>query len=88
MERGKSVRVCEMENIGRFLSLILRHKPGVIGVELDAQGWVSVDAVVDGMKQKGKTVEVSDILAIVARDTKSRFALKKNKTNIRVNKSN
>ncbi len=27
----------------RFLSLVLRHRPDVVGIELDAEGWVSVE---------------------------------------------
>jgi putative RNA 2'-phosphotransferase len=74
-----------MEHLNKFLSLILRHKPGVIGVELDAQGWVSVDDVVSGMKKAGKNVEISDILSIVASDGKTRYSLKNNNTMIRAN---
>ena len=30
----------------KFLSLILRHKPEVIGISLDEHGWADVDEVV------------------------------------------
>ena len=30
----------------RFLSLILRHKPEVIGISLDEHGWAEVEVVV------------------------------------------
>lgn len=29
--------------ISKFLSLVLRHQPGQIGLTLDAQGWADVD---------------------------------------------
>lgn len=67
-----------MQHISKFLSLILRHKPEAINVTLDAQGWVSVDAVLDGMKKAGKKVEISDIMEIVAKDEKGRYSLKGN----------
>ena len=36
----------------KFLSLILRHKPEVIGISLDEHGWAKVDKVIEGI---GKT---------------------------------
>lgn len=30
---------------GRFLALVLRHKPEVIGIKLDAHGWAQVEAL-------------------------------------------
>lgn len=34
---------------GKFLSLILRHKPDAIGIELDENGWANVGDVLEGM---------------------------------------
>ena len=34
--------------IGRYLCLILRHKPEVIGITLDRHGWADVDKLRDG----------------------------------------
>ena len=39
----------------KFLSLILRHKPEVIGISLDEHGWAEVDKVIEGI---GKNQEV------------------------------
>ena len=33
----------------KFLSLILRHKPEVIGIMLDEHGWARVDEVIAGI---------------------------------------
>ena len=30
---------------GRFLALVLRHKPQAVGIELDAHGWAQVEAL-------------------------------------------
>ena len=29
--------------LGRFLSLVLRHRPSAAGITLDAHGWADVD---------------------------------------------
>ncbi len=39
--------------ISKFLSLVLRHRPQTVGVTLDAAGWVSVAALLDGCAQSG-----------------------------------
>ena len=36
-----------------FLSLILRHKPQVIGLHLDANGWAQVDELIELVNQHG-----------------------------------
>ena len=35
-----------LTNLSRYMSLILRHKPEVIGITLDAHGWANVDDIV------------------------------------------
>ena len=39
---GKSVR-----QISKFLSLILRHQPAMIGIELDDAGWAGIDVLLE-----------------------------------------
>ena len=36
----------------KFLSLILRHKPEVIGISLDEHGWANVDELIEGMAKE------------------------------------
>lgn len=36
---------------GRFISLILRHKPEVIGITLDEHGWANVEELIAGVNQ-------------------------------------
>ena len=40
--RGSAVMGKDLVRISRFLSLVLRHDPGRIGLELDREGWASV----------------------------------------------
>ena len=35
----------DLTKMGKYLSLILRHKPEVIGIELDDHGWAEVSEI-------------------------------------------
>ena len=43
-----------MKQNSKFLSLVLRHKPEVIGITLDPQGWVSVDTLLGQAAKQGQ----------------------------------
>ena len=38
-----------LKNLSKFISLILRHKPEVIGIALDEHGWADVRELIDGI---------------------------------------
>lgn len=42
-----------MKKTSVFISLILRHKPEVIGINLDAHGWADVQELIAGIKVCG-----------------------------------
>ena len=58
----------------KFLSYVLRHHPDEVGVTLDAQGWVAVDALLAGMAAHGTVLTRTDLDRIVAEDSKRRYA--------------
>ncbi len=68
----------------KFMSLVLRHKPEVIGISLDPYGWAKVDELVAGI---AKTHEFNkEILEeIVRTDNKQRYSFNEDKTMIRAN---
>ena len=35
----------------KFLSLVLRHDPGAIGLALDQGGWIEVDVLLDALSR-------------------------------------
>lgn len=41
----------DLNNISKYMSLILRHKPEVIGIELDEHGWAKVDDLINGIEK-------------------------------------
>lgn len=64
----------------KFISLILRHKPDVIGIALDRYGWADVKELINGVG-----IEMSDLEHIVDTDQKQRYSFNEDKTKIRAN---
>lgn len=73
-----------LTNTSKFVSLILRHKPETIGIQLDEHGWANVEELIAGIS---KTREFNrEILEeIVQTDSKQRFTFNEDKTKIRAN---
>lgn len=67
-----------MKNLGKFLSLILRHKPERVGIYLDSSGWVNIEALICGLR-KVRYYEgccLSDIVKVVNTDEKARYSIR------------
>jgi len=64
----------QVVKLSKFMSLVLRHKPEVIGLQLDEHGWVSVEELMDKMNQKGKKIDREALNFIVENNSKKRFA--------------
>ena len=60
---------------GKFLSLVLRHKPETIGITLDPQGWADIDGLLAGCRKKGLDLDRLKLLRIVEADEKQRFQI-------------
>ena len=73
-----------LERTSRYMSLILRHKPEVIGIQLDEHGWANVEELIAGI---AKTQEFNrDILELIVRtDEKQRYSFNEDGTLIRAN---
>ena len=71
--------------LSKFLSLVLRHQPELIGLELDANGWTDVnDLIAKAATQK--VVYTPDLIRTLVRESdKQRFALSEDGTRIRAN---
>lgn len=72
-------------HLSRFLSLVLRHKPDTIGLELDENGWASVDELIAGAKRAGVHLSEPLIRQIVEQNDKQRFSLSEDGRKIRAN---
>jgi putative RNA 2'-phosphotransferase len=69
--------------ISKFLSLILRHAPEVVGLKLDENGWVDVEKLIKACADHGKTFTFAELEEVVATNDKKRFAFNEDKTKIR-----
>lgn len=69
----------------KFLSLVLRHDPGVIGIALDANGWVDVDELLAACERAGKRVSRELLEEIVSTSDKKRFSFSEDGRRIRAN---
>lgn len=69
-------------SISKFLSYVLRHKPDSIGIELDPEGWASIDELI----KKADIPLTKDLLyEVVATSDKKRFAISADGRTIRAN---
>jgi len=67
----------------RFLSLILRHRPEVVDLTLDENGWVPIDILLDALKNQKHSLTRAELDEIVATNNKKRFAISEDGQRIR-----
>lgn len=74
----------KLQTTSKYIALILRHKPEVIGISLDEHGWADVQELISGV---GKTYDIDmDLLEeIVRTDSKQRYSFNSDHTMIRAN---
>ncbi len=84
MKSGKSDRI--MRNTSKFISLILRHNPQVIGISLDEHGWADVKELIDGINRtEGHSLNMDTLDEIVRTDEKQRYSFNEDHSLIRAN---
>jgi putative RNA 2'-phosphotransferase len=71
--------------ISKFLSLVLRHKPEVVGLKLEEGGWIPVEALLEACQNHGKRFTLAELRETVETNDKKRFAFDETKTKIRAN---
>ncbi len=69
----------------KFISLILRHNPGAIGIKLDEHGWADVEELIQGVNKAGKALDLDLLKEIVRTNDKKRFNFNEDFTKIRAN---
>jgi len=73
------------QRLSKFLSLLLRHKPETLDLNMDKNGWVSVDELVEKINASGRNITQVDIANVVANCKKQRFKLDTEFDRIRAN---
>ena len=71
--------------LGKFISLILRHKPETIGITLDREGWADTRQLIEGINAAGHTIDMETLERIVRENDKKRYSFNGDKTRIRAN---
>lgn len=74
----------DLTKTSRYISLILRHKPEVIGIALDEHGWADVQQLIAGVS-KTNPINMEILEEIVRTDDKQRYSFNEDKTLIRAN---
>ena len=74
-----------LTNLSRYMSLILRHKPEVIGITLDEHGWASVNDLICGIEKNNPGFNMDILEQIVRTDSKQRYSFNDDKSLIRAN---
>ena len=72
------------KNTSKFISLILRHKPEIIGITLDEHGWANVSELISGVNET-HPLDMEILERIVTEDEKQRYSFNEDKTLIRAN---
>lgn len=62
-----------LTKISKFLSLVLRHDPGTIGLTLDSQGWIEIDTLLQAMARAGRPTTRDVVVALVNSPGKKRL---------------
>lgn len=73
-----------LKNTSKYISLILRHRPEVIGITLDEHGWADVNELIEGVS-KTQPLNMEILEEIVRTDEKQRYSFSEDKTKIRAN---
>jgi putative RNA 2'-phosphotransferase len=79
MERARAVR------ISKLMSLGLRHDPAALGIELDGQGWASLQDLLAGLEKRGEPATAEELEEVVETSDKQRFAISADGARIRAN---
>ncbi|RYD56544.1 MAG: RNA 2'-phosphotransferase [Sphingobacteriales bacterium] len=75
----------QLTKTSKFLSLVLRHQPETIGIELDNNGWTDVKTLIERANAYGVELDEATLDHLVATNSKKRFAFNDAHDKIRAN---
>ena len=71
--------------VSKFLSYVLRHKPGDIGITLEEGGWVDLDLLIERAIKHGHRLDRHLVEKVVRENDKQRFSISDDGLKIRAN---
>lgn len=75
----------DIKSISKFLSLVLRHEPGKIGITLDENGWTDCGTLIEAAARNGRKFSRAQLLEVVTTNDKQRFSFSDDGLRIRAN---
>jgi putative RNA 2'-phosphotransferase len=69
--------------LSKFLSLILRHKPEAIALQLDRHGWANIDELIRKSRAAGTEISLEELMNVVESSEKKRFSVSADRQRIR-----
>jgi putative RNA 2'-phosphotransferase len=72
-----------MSRESKFLSLVLRHKPEEIDLQLDKHGWARVDELLRKLKKANRKLSRDELIRLVESNDKKRFTISEDGLRIR-----
>ena len=72
-----------LKRTSKFLSFVLRHDPGSIGLTLDGGGWAEVDELISRATSSGRDLNRERLREVVATNDKQRFLISEDGRRIR-----
>lgn len=72
-----------LTRVSKYLTFILRHEPGSIGVELDELGFTSIADLVAKAQASGKSITVELVLQVIDAQSPALFAVNEDRSQIR-----
>ncbi|MBX2842114.1 MAG: RNA 2'-phosphotransferase [Flammeovirgaceae bacterium] len=73
----------DLKRISKFMSLVLRHRPELIDIQPDENGWVAIPEFIEKVKTKLPDFDVNLMEEVVEKNDKKRFAFNDDKSKIR-----
>ena len=64
----------QITKISKFLSLVLRHQPEIIGIQLDQNGWTDINELIEKANKNKIRFDREILNYIVSNNSKKRFA--------------
>ena len=75
----------QLKEKSKFLSLVLRHSPQTIGINIDQNGWTNVTELLTKAAKRKMFITAEELEAIVRENDKQRFSFNDDHTMIRAN---
>lgn len=65
----------KLKKLSKFMSLVLRHDPQRVGIELDEHGWTDLSGLADALARQIAGVRLEHIVEVVRTDGKGRYVV-------------